>query len=274
MSDYTVVVAMANPQNVPSLMTLGCMMAQEFDGRVVGVTVVQMDYAAPDPDPECHDRMSRAYDILSAAEEIAEKRNVEFDGRLAVGREVHEILDDVAEAERAKLIIVGYSERQHPRGDDSDFDRLIDEIAAHAPCDLAVARMRTPLKLDRVLVPVRTALNLDVRRDFVTAMHHVFGSEVDLIHFACSEEEVERLHDELEQWLIHRGVWDWVHLMVDVHDDPAQAIVDVSPKYDAVVLGTSPLHEVRRKYFGAVPEYVASHAKCSTFLLRTADVRA
>lgn len=271
MSEYTVVVAVANPDNVSRLMGLGCLLANEYDGRVIAVTVVEMNCDAPQPSESCHDRMSGAYQVLDEAEEVAAECGAEFDGRLAVGRQVHEVLAEVAEAEHARLIIVGYSERAHPR-DGAEFDRLIDEIAEHAPCNLLIARFRDDAPFDRVLVPVRDRLNLDVRREFVTALRDRYGAEVQVVHFASGEDEAAAMHEELESWLIERGVNDWVCLSVRVHDDPAQAIVDASSQYSAVVLGTAPLHEVRRRYFGAVPEYVAKHAHCTTFLLRTQDV--
>ncbi|MGC9318616.1 MAG: universal stress protein, partial [Armatimonadota bacterium] len=252
MSQYTVVVAVANPDNVPNLMRIGCMMACEFGGRVVAVTVVEVEGEAPDPHSTAHDRMSRAYDVLEMAEGMAEGCNADFDSRLAVGRRVHEVLDDVA---------------------DADFERLIDEIAAHAPCSLAVARFHGEARFGRVLVPIRTRLNLDVRRDFLTAMCNRYGSTVDVVHFASSQAEVEDRHDELEDWLVERGCRDWVNLRVDVSEEPAEAIVAASADYDAVVLGTAPLHDVRRRYFGPVAEYVASHSQCSTYVLRTQDIR-
>jgi nucleotide-binding universal stress UspA family protein len=272
MNEYTVVVAIANPANVAALMSVGCMTANEHDGRVVAVTVVEMDCEAPPRSPKCHDRMSAAYDVLDRAEETADQWGTECDGRLAVGRKVHEVLSEVADAEEAAVIVVGFSEREHPEGDDVEFDRLVDEIAADAPCNVVVARFKGQGRCGRVLVPVRSRLNLDVRRDLVSAMHHQLGTRVDVIHFACSEQEAAEMQARLAEWLKERGVSDWAVLHVQVRDDPAEAIVEASEDYDAIVLGTAPLHEVRRRFFGAVPEYVASHAKCSTFLVRTQGI--
>lgn len=271
MSRYTVVVGLGNPENVDRLMNIGCMMAAEYEGRVEAVTVVEVDCEAPEATPECHDRMSRAYAILDEAGKIADACGVRFEGHLAIGREVAEVLDEMAQATDASLIIVGFSEREHPR-DGSEFDRLVDEISAHAPCNLLVARFADEVRYARVLVPVRARLNLDVRRDLILALQDQFGSEVDVVHFAGSESEAEHMHAELEEWLKERGVAHRVNLRVEVRENPAEAIVEASSDYDLVVLGTAPLHEVRRKYFGPVPEYVANHAACSTFLIRTRDV--
>jgi len=270
--EHDVVVGLANPDNVPALVRLGCLLAAEYGGTVTGVTVVETDHAATAADIASHDRMSRGYELLDLAEEVARGCDAPFEGRIAIGRGVAEVLDEVAESQHARLIIVGFSERAHPDGDDAEFDRLIDEIAEHALCDLLVARLRGAQDYRRLLVPVRERLNLDIRREFVTALHNQLGAQVEVVHFACSEEEAAAKHDELLAWLRERGVADWVTLRVDVHPDPAEAIVAAAAHYDAVVLGTAPLHEVRRRYFGAVPEHVAAHAPCTAFLLRTHDV--
>lgn len=80
------------------------------------------------------------------------------------------------------------------------------------------------------------------------------------------------MHKDLEEWLTEREVADRVNLRVQVRDEPAEAIVEASADYDLLLLGTAPLHEVRRKYFGPVTEYVATHAACSTFLVRTRQI--
>jgi nucleotide-binding universal stress UspA family protein len=272
MNEYTVVVGLGNPDTVRQLMQIGCMMAREYKGRVEGATVVEMDCQAPDESEECHDRMSRAYDVLGAAEQIAEACGAPFDGHLAVGRRVPDVLDEMAHAADADLIIVGFSERVHPQGDNSDFDRLVDEIAHAAPCNLLVARFVGDVRYDRVLAPVRARMNLDIRRDLVVALQHQYNSEVDVVHFACSEQEAEEKQDDLAAWLRERNVRERVNLRVEVREDPAEAIVEVSSEYDLLLLGTAPLHEVRRKYFGAVPEYVAENAACSTFLVRARGI--
>jgi len=268
MGAYDVVVAVANPDTVTRLVHLGCVLATEYDGRVTAVTVVDVEGAELPPGSEHHDRMTLGYDLLNAAEQVAESSGVEFHGRISVGRPIAEVLDEVAQAQAARLIIVGYSEANGSRPHNDKFARLIDEIADHAPCDLLVARFRGPERFERVLVPVSQRLNMEIRREFLTALHNQLGARIEVVHFASSEEEGAAKHAELTAWLAERGVSDRVELRVDVHTDPAEAIAAASADYDAVVLGTAPLYEVRRRYFGAVPEHVADHAACSAFILR------
>lgn len=268
MSEYNVVVGVANPETVTRLVHLGCILTKEYGGRVTAVTVVEMRDEELPPGSARHDRMTRGYDLLKAAEGVACACDSPLQGRIAVGRPVAEVLDEIAQAESARLIVVGYSDADNTRPDSDEFERLIDEIADHAPCDLLIARFRGPERFERVLAPVSGRLNMDIRREFLLALHHQFGARVEIVHFACSAEEGAVMHEELAAWLAEREVQDLVELRVDVHSNPAEAIVAASGDYDAVVLGTAPLYEVRRRYFGPLPEYVANHAACSTFLLR------
>ncbi|GEM_PF-4605637 len=272
MSEYTVVVGLANPETAERLMGIGCLLAKQFDGRVEAVTVIDTDRAAPEATPGHHDRMTAAYDLLAVAETVAGRCGARHEGHIAIGRPVAEVLDELAESTDASLIIIGFSEHNRPGGDDSEFERLTDEMATRAPCDLLVARLVGNVSYQRVLVPVREELNLDVRCSVMAALHARYGSVVDVVHFAHSTDDVARTREQLREWLDRRGMADGVSVRVDVHEDPAQAIVRASVDYDLVMLGAGPLHEVRRRYFGPTTEYVATHAACSTFLLRNRDI--
>jgi nucleotide-binding universal stress UspA family protein len=274
MSKYTVVVGLGNPENVDRLMHVACMIAKEYEGRVQGVTVVSVDCFAPDMTDPCHDRINRAYSILAEAEEVAERCGTSFEGHLTVGREVAEVLNEVADSTDARLILVGFSERRHPAGADTDFDRLVDEIAHEAQCNLLVTRFVSEPTYERVLVPVRDRSTLETRHDVLQALRNQLGASVDVLHVSSNEREAEEMHEQLADWLRDHGVIDRVRLMVEISSDAGAAIVEASSNYDLVVIGTAPLHEVRRKFFGAVPEHVANHAACSTFLVRTHEVRA
>lgn len=267
MEEHDVVVALANPANVPKLMRLGCMMARQFEGRVVAATVVTVEGPPPDATPR-PDRMGRAQELLRLAEETAGALGARFDARVALARGIEDVVDEIAEARHAKAIIMGYSEREHPvagRG----YDRLVDDVATHAPCSLVVARFRDGgEQYRRVLVPVARTLNMDVRRDLLAALHHQAGAEIDLVHYAGREEEARHMGAAIQQWLVERGVSEWVRPRVAIHPDPGQAIVEACGDYDAVVLGTAPLHTLRRRLFGSVPEYVAEHAGCTTLIVR------
>ena len=269
MDEHDIVIALANPANVRPLMRLGCMMAKEFGGKAIAGTVVTLE-GGVQPGEDHQDRMSRGYDLLRDAERVATEMGTRFEGRIAVAREIEDVLDEVAAARHARAIVMGYSERPHPMPERRDFDRLIDDVAAHAPCDLIVARFNGGgARYDRVLVPVSRRLNMDVRRDLVVALHHQAGAHVDVIHFAADDAEAERMHAELIDWVRERGIADWIEPTVEIRPDPAEAIIEAGADYDALVLGTAPLLTVSRRLFGSVAEQVAENATCTTLLVRT-----
>lgn len=272
MSEYTVVVGVANPENIEALISTGCLMANERGGRVIATTVIRVDVPEPPSASQPLGRMTRADDVLDLAGTIARRLGTRCECRLAVGRGVAEVLNEVAEAEDAEAIVVGFSERLHPRSVDSGFERLVDEIAAETRCDLVIARFRGEDCYRRVMVPVQSRQDLHLCSELVSAMHNQLGADVEVVHFAESASEVEAMCGTLEHWLSELGFSEWMHPGVHVGKDPAQAIIAASTGYDAILLGSAPLHEVRRKLFGTVSEHVANHAHCTTFLIRASHV--
>lgn len=267
MEEQDIVVALAKPANIPKLMRLGGMMALQFGGKVVAVTVVVVEQPMPEDGPRPH-RLQRAEERLRRAQEVAASMGVSFDARLALVRTVEDVLDELAEARHARAIVVGYSERPHPLKD-RDYDTLTDELAAHAPCSLVVARFNQGGEhYRRVLVPVAEPVSMDTRRDLLTALHHQAGAEVDLVHFADSAQAAERMRGQLREWLVERGVSEWINARVEVNPDAGPAIVEAARGYDAVVLGTPPLHPLRRRLLGSVSEYVAENVTCAALIIR------
>ncbi len=267
MREHDIVVALSNPDKVPALMRLGCMMANEFDGNVIAATVVTVEGEFC-PDETSTSRMSGADELLRAAEQTATEMGARFEGRVAVSRGIQEVLDEIASARHAKAVVMGYSGHSRPT-EGRKHDRLIDEVAAHVPCNLVVAKFRNGgTGYKKVLVPVARRLNMDVRRDLLAALHQQAGAQVDLVHFACDAEEAGKIWEDLQEWLVEREVNEWITPRVDIHTDPGQAIVDACRGYDAVLLGTPPLQTLRRRLFGSIPEYVAENAACTTLLIR------
>lgn len=269
---YTIVVGVANPDTVSRLMYTAAMMARQFSGRVVAASVVPPASGARSSDNDRADAMSQAEELLQEALARAQRWEVQCDSTILVARQIHEGLVDVALAHQANVILVGFPGRQEPplQAND-DFDRIIDALAARAPCHLLVAKYRDGKRCDRVLVPVVSEINLDLTKDIVTALHCQAGAAVDFVHFTASAEEAERGLEQLQCWLEPAGLADWGRMTVQTDPQPAVAIVAASQGYDALVVGTAPLHALRRRLFGSIAEHIANHAACTAYLVRARE---
>ncbi len=269
---HTILVGVANPETVSSLMYTACLMAKQVGGRLVVASVVPPPSADSRSDEDRAEQISRAEALLRQALDYARQQQMDCDSTMAVARQIHEGLVDVAEAQHAQVILVGFSGSPEPSlPADEDFDRIMDALAAQAPCHLLVAKFRDGEQFDRVLVPLASKINLDLTRDLVTTLHYQAGATIDFVHFAATAQEAEHRSQELQGWLQATGVADCGAVTVQIHPEPAEAIVAATHNYDAVVVGTPPLHTLRRRLFGSVAEHIANHAACTTYLVRSRE---
>ena len=269
MKGYIVLVGVANPDSVARLMRTAALIAKQFGGRVVAASTMTPPSATPPSERGRTDRMSHAEELLRQAAACAQQWAVPCETAVVVAQHIHEGLVDLAMAHQADMILVGFSAGEAPSpGAPDSFDRIIDGLAAHAPCHLLVAKYRDGERFARVLVPLASEINLDLTKDVVTALHHQVGAAINFVRFAASQEEAPRYLDELESWLSVRGMADCGTAAVHVHPEPAEAIVAATRNYDAVVVGAGPLHVLRRRLFGSIAEHVAEHAACTAYLAR------
>lgn len=271
MNPYTIVVAVANPETVTRLMHTACLIAKQLAGRIMVTTVVPPSGGDSLSGDAPANRITGADQLLRQAIDYAKTWEVDCDSTVSLARQIHEGIVEVAAAQQANLIVVGFSERHEPALHAHNFDRIIDALAAHSPCHLLVAKYRDGKRFDRVLVPMASDLNIEVTKDIVTALHYQGSATVDFVHFAAREEEVNDRSQQLHRWLEATGMADWGTVTVQINPQPVQAIIKASHNYDAVIVGTPPLHTLRRRLFGSIAEHIANYAACTTYLVRSGD---
>ncbi len=269
---YTVVVAVANPATVANLIHISALIAAEHDGRLICTSVVPSpDEAGEEPGP-CGDAFTNAQDLVKRAQHAAQARGLESECRVAVGQHIHEGINNVAEAYDADLLVIGMSQHLHPTltQSDLDFDRIVDAVAAHAPCNVLVARFEEDLRLDRALVPVARSTDPRLAREIIVPLYHQAGAEIDFVHFASAHEQTQEALDELNAVLNNAALDSYGRALVKISSDPAAGIIHASEAYNVVVVGTPPLHTLRRQLLGSLAEQVVQAAHCTTLVMRTA----
>ena len=269
---YTVVVAVANPATVAKLIQTSALIAAEYDGRLLAVSVVPSPDEGPGKPAHLDDAFGHAQNLVERAEHAAQARGLECESRVAVAQHIHEAITSVAEGADADLLVIGMSEGAHRTLADhnTDFDRIVDAVAAHAPCNVLVAKFRNGLHFDRVLVPIESSTDLSLTRQIVVPLYHQAGANVDFVHFAPTAAESQEALDQLNGWLNEASLDDYGSAVIRAGSTPTAGIVHVSDAYDVVVVGTPPLHTLRRKLLGSLAEQVVQEAHCTTLVMRSA----
>ncbi len=272
MPEYTVAVALSNPANVPKLIHIAALIATEHSGELVVTSVV------PAPDEEAPasghdpDAFDKAQSLVQRGYEAARARGIQCDRRVAVGQHIHEGIVNVAEGHQANLLVMGMSESPHPllEASDIEFDRVVDAVSAHAPCNVLVAKFRDGMHFDSALVWVSDHVDHQMAKQVIVPLHHQAGVEIEFVNFAESK-RAEQARAQADQWLEEAGLSGYGRLKVQLGESTADAIIQASKTYDLIVLGTPPLHQLKHRLLGTVAEQVVANAHCTTLLMLPAD---
>ncbi len=272
MPEYTVVVALSNPANVPKLIYIATLIAAEYSGRIVVTSVV----AAPDEE-ECSaasdpDAFANAQSLVQRGYEAALARGLRCERRVAVGQHIYQGIVNIAEAEQADLLVIGMSESARPSPEaDIGFDRIVDAVSAHAPCNVLVAKFRNGMHFNRALVWVSHHVDPTMLQQIIVPLYHQAGVEIEFMNFAASPKQAEQVHIQARQWLEEASLTGYGHITVQLGEATADAIIQASEAYDVVIIDTPPLHQLERRLLGSVAEQVVHNAYCTTLVMQHAE---
>ncbi len=273
MPEYTVAVALSNPANVPKLIHIAALIATEHHGGLVVTSVVPApdeDAPASGHDPDAFDK---AQSLVQRGYEAALARGIQCERRVAVGQHIHEGIVNVAEGHQANLLVMGMSESLHPSLETSDieFDRVVDAVSAHAPCNVLIAKFRDGMHFDSALVWVSDHIDFRMVEQVIVPLHRQARVEIEFVSFAASQQQARQVRTQVNQRLEEAGLTGYGRLTVQVGEEAADALIEASNTHDLILLGTPPLHQLERRLLGSVAEQVVHNAYCTTLVMRPAE---
>ena len=160
-----------------------------------------------------------------------------------------------------------------------DRSKTIDRVAVEENCDAELDPAPAD-EIDRILVPLVDAGNLDRLTDFVTALVDDETTEITLFHVVGEDEDVAEAESMLERarsGLIQRGFDpdptlqglepESIHTSVVESNDHKEAILQAADDYDAVVMDeTDP--DVPERIFGTLPDRIADRTGDPVIVVR------
>ncbi|PSQ19130.1 universal stress protein [Halobacteriales archaeon QS_8_69_26] len=151
-----------------------------------------------------------------------------------------------------------------------DRPKAIDEIAVDENCDAELDPAPTD-GIDRILVPLVDAENLERLEDFVAALLEATTTEVTLFHAVEGEEkrgEIEAMLDGARERMVADGFDpDLVDVAVVEGEDHDSAILRLAEEYDAVVMGEAD-PGIAERIFGSLPDRIADRTGDPVIVVR------
>jgi APA family basic amino acid/polyamine antiporter len=269
--EYKILVPIANPDTMKSLVTVAAAIASKFDGEILLLSVVEVPYYVP-----LERGVARTGDYrpqLLLAEKICEregvadvKRMIKISHRLS-----HGILETARE-ENCNFIVMGRVSRA------SLSDRLlatvIDAVLENAPCDVAVVRpgSRDLADVERILVAVSASANARLAAELAPAFADRFDAKLRVITVSGATDEFglprysasNLLDDALCDVECRRGFEREVLYAPDVTE---AVISEIRPK-DLVVLGARKGGAWEQMLFKSVPEEISERVDNTVVIIK------
>ena len=247
---YRVLVPVANPDSLSTLLPPAVNAAKLHDGKVTLLHIITV----PSPTP-----LSSGYRYIQASEALREQaiamisdEDVAVEYIVRVARRVAPAIIDTAQEQHADLLVIGWRGAKDSEGR-TTLGPNIDQVLAEVNCDVLMLQPGDSAAAKRILMPVaeprQVAYSLGLMQQFSAA-----DLQMDLLHVFAAEAtsaQRERMTRALQRQIdAVKVAGAQVNLLLEQNPDRVEAIAQASQGYDYVALGATREPRVRQRFTG------------------------
>lgn len=248
-----ILVSLANPASVGTMMTLATAIAQGERGEVLALHV--------------HRRLEPESPLLKEAATY-HSAEVPVHPLPRMGRDPEEGIVAAATERKADLLMLCW--RGHARSRGTLMGQVLDYVIEHAPCDLAIVRDRELRQVRRLLVPTAGGPHALLAGRIALAIGRAHDARVTLLHVCrpgASKEERRRGESMMEQTLVGLEPEQPVERKM-ITGEVIQAVIEEARGYDLVLVGATGERLFQRILFGNIPKGIAEGCPRTVMMVR------
>ncbi len=255
--DYRILVPVANPDNVETLMRTALDLARDRDGEVLVMSVVTVPQQTPLS--EGRQFIQEEREVLDQALAIGNESEVPVSGTIRIGHSVSQAIINTVHDHDSDVVLLGWRGRK-PRRRDVIMGTTIDEVVRKAPCDVLVEKV-DGADVDRILVPTAGGPHVDLAARVARSIARATGAAVDVVsvvHPDAPEKQRKAVLQHVRRTAeVLEGLPDVEERVVEGEDVEA-TLVRLGADADLTILGATREGKLQQLLFGAIPETVAS----------------
>lgn len=263
---YKTLVPLANPERVRPLVELAGKIAGTCRGEVLALSVVDLPGVTGYADAQPF--VDEARMVLAQSQEIAIEQKIPFSSLLKIGRSASAEIVQVARENHCHLILLGFKKDQDPLD-----NSVIHYVISHQPCDVAILKSGN-VSVDafqRILIPLAGREVHDrIKVRIVHCLYQMEKSRITMMTVVPPGAGAARRSRAQEMLKRAARVYQvpQAELVVDEHEQAAQAIIDRAAGCDLLVLGMKDEPWLKAFFFGTLAQQVAGQVRCSTVLTK------
>lgn len=263
--EFVVLVAVANPKTEAHLIRIAAAMADQQNGRIRAVSVVQV----PDQTSleAARERMEYqdSKDLLADAERMAADTGVPITANIIFSHYLFKAVFDAAREHEADLCIMGWGEKLP--GVSGRSEPVTEELAHSLPCDFLVFRDRG-FDPSKILLPTTGGPHTDLAARVARAFRAEFGSEITLLHVVDDLDEGSRF---LNTWASEHGLGEATQRIKTGSVD--SAISSFEDEHTLILIGATETGVLARLARGSLTLDILHEVDCSVLITETKTQR-
>ncbi|MYE27869.1 MAG: universal stress protein, partial [Chloroflexi bacterium] len=263
---YRVLVPVANPDSLSTLLPPAVHAAKTHDGKVTLLHIVTV----PSPTP-----LSSGYLYLEDSDALQEQaismvrdEEVAVEYIVRVARRVAPAIIDTAREQQADLVVIGWQGVKDQQG--ATVGQNIDQVLSEVNCDVLMLQPGDTAAATRILLPVAEPRQVGYALRLIQMLSPA-EKVLDLLHVFSvdtTQAERERMIRSLQREIDELKVTDkQVNLVTEVARDRIDAIVAAAHDYDYVGLGETRDPGYQQRLFGNTPFNIADRTRTPVVLL-------
>jgi len=266
---FRVLVALANPANVPPLVALASLIAKERNGQLIALRVALVPEQTP---PRLADPyVEREQEILQRAHAISLAYDVPVTSLIRVGHNAARAILETSSERDCDLILLGW--KGYTTTARRILGEVVDAVVHHARADVMLVKQIGPNPPRSFLLPTAGGEHARCAQEYVAAIARSCAGSLTIctvVRPDASEKEIteaDQLLEEAEKAAKKQGVAD-VSTRIVYHHTVVGGVLQQSHDYDAVVVGAAGGSPYSQMLFGAIPERLARQCPKTVILVK------
>ena len=271
-SRFRVLVALANPANVPQLIELASQIATDRNGEIVALRVAVVPEQLP---PRLEDPyVERERRILEQAHAAALNYDVPVTSLVRVGHDAARAVLETARERDCDLIILGW--KGYTSTTKKILGEVVDAVVSHARADVMLVKQTDHKPLSRFLLPTAGGDHARCAEGYLASILRVAGGSVttcSVVRPDATETDVDEANKRLAE--ASSRITSENELQADSklihHKSVSVGVIEEAEDYDAVVVGAAGGSIYPQILFGSIPETIAKRCPRTVILVKRHD---
>jgi nucleotide-binding universal stress UspA family protein len=266
-ANYRVLVPVANPRTISTLMDLALPLARANAGDTAVTTTVEVPIQLPIQEGMLY--VSQRTPLIRAAEDHARGQGAEAVSDIRVAHRIEEGVIAAADDLHADLVVMGWKGFTSTR--ERVFGEIMDRVVNRVRCDIAVVKLRGEAPFRRILLPTAGGPQAEFAAELLEPIVAAHGAKVTACYVMprdAGPEEERAAEDVIRRTLRHVDLGE-VESRLLRSNSVAAAIAAEGADYDLIVVGAAKKTGLfKQLLFGEIPDRVGRYAPTSVMLVK------